>query len=44
MLQGTFDLISIYCLVIIDRDLSNNQLVMLSPSFFDDLKFNNVTL
>ncbi|CAH3194146.1 unnamed protein product [Porites evermanni] len=25
-------------------DLSNNQLVMLSPSFFDDLKFNNITL
>ena len=44
MLQGTFDLTSIYCLVITDRDLSNNQLVMLSLSFFDDLKFNNITL
>lgn len=44
MLQGTFDLTSIYCLVITDRDLSNNQLVMLSPSFFDDLKFNNITM
>ena len=44
MLQGTFHLTNIYCLIITDRDLSNNQLVMLSPSFFDDLKFNNITL